>query len=148
MSPRPGLKKNWRNVATLLQNLANDIINLKMSVTFKSQLDYIIFSCGGSLRGSTSSDPKFDSWWERGFFSPLIFPVSLSISSASLDRYLIQVQHNYFSTFHPKIEGSAVQLEAKQAKKMHGMSEKICYANFLIDRVLDLVGVSLLCHCL
>ena len=69
-----------------------------MSVTFKSQLDYIIFRCGGSLIGSTSSDPKFDSWWERDFFSPLIFPVSLSISSASLDRYLIQVQHNKLLT--------------------------------------------------
>ena len=74
--------------------------------------------CGGSSSGSTSNygsiGHKFDSHWELGFFHLFSF-LSQSIYGASLNRSLVEVQHNRFSTFY-KNEGLAVQLKTKQAE--------------------------------
>ena len=43
------------------------------------------------------------------------FFFSLSLSGASLNRSLMEEQHNWFSPFQQKNEGLAVQLEAKRA---------------------------------
>ena len=53
--------------------------------------------CGGSSSGSTSDyrirGPEFDAHWSWAFF--LLFScLSLSISGASLNRSLVEVQHN------------------------------------------------------
>ena len=73
---------------------------------------------GGSSSGIAldygSRGPRLDSRWELGFFT-LSSLHNHSISGASLIRSLMEVQHNWLSTFQDNIKSLAVQLEAKQA---------------------------------
>ena len=62
----------------------------------------LYLGCGGSSSGSALDygmrGPEFDSHSELGFFLLFSF-LSLSISGASLNRSLVEVQHNWFSNF-------------------------------------------------